>query len=227
MRIERMGTSIPYGPMFALQEARHHEVRADSSRETLFLLEHASVVTLGKNASESSLRLSLEEYAARGIEVAETGRGGDVTWHGPGQIVGYPILHFAEDERDIRKYVWNLEEVMIRTAGDYGIAAKRVDGLRGIWVGDEKLAAIGVRIARWTTLHGFAFNVEPDLGNFELIVPCGIEDKGVTSLKNLLGASSPSLTDVQDRLCVHLSEVLHRDLVESTASPLPKLSTDD
>jgi lipoyl(octanoyl) transferase len=227
MRVERMGTSIPYGPMFALQEARHHEVRVDSSRETLFLLEHTSVVTLGKNASDGNLRLSHDEYASRGIEVVETGRGGDVTWHGPGQIVGYPILHFAEHERDIRKYVWNLEEVMIRTAGDYGVVAERVEGLRGIWVGEEKLAAIGVRIARWTTLHGFAFNVQPDLGNFDLIVPCGIEDKGVTSLQKLLGPSCPTLVEVQSRLCAHLSDVLQRKLMESIASPLPKHSTDD
>ena len=227
MRIERMGTSIPYGPMFALQEARHHEVRADTSRETLFLLEHTSVVTLGKNASEGNLRLSNQEYASRGIEVVETGRGGDVTWHGPGQIVGYPIIHFAEHERDIRKYVWNLEEVMIRTAADYDVVARRVEGLRGIWVGEEKLAAIGVRIARWTTLHGFAFNVEPDLTNFSLIVPCGIANKGITSLKKLLGHASPSLADVERQLCRHLGDVLGRKLVESNASPLPKVSTDD
>ena len=227
MRIERMGTSIPYGPMFALQEARHHEVRANPSLETLFLLEHTSVVTLGKNASPESLKLSMPDYASRGIEVVKTGRGGDVTWHGPGQIVGYPILHFAEHERDIRKYFWNLEEVMIRTAAHYGVVAERVDGLRGIWVGDEKLAAIGVRIARWTTLHGFAFNVEPELENFDLIVPCGIEDKGVTSLRRLIGDTSPSIAEVEEVLAKHLADVLGRQLIESDASPLPKVSTDD
>ena len=220
MRVERMGASIPYGPMLALQEARHHEVRADVARETLFLLEHSSVVTLGKNASRDNLRLEVDDYRPRNIEVVETGRGGDVTWHGPGQIVGYPILHFGEHERDIRKYVWNLEEVMIRTAADYGVVAERVDGLRGIWVGQEKLAAIGVRVARWTTLHGFAFNVCPDLTNFDLIVPCGIEDKGVTSLERLMRMTCPSITEVQDRLCVHLAEVLDRELVEASPSML-------
>ena len=227
MRVERMGDSIPYGPMLALQEARHHEVRSDTSRETLFLLQHRSVVTLGKNASEANLRLTPEEFDNRGIDLVETGRGGDVTWHGPGQIVGYPILHFSEAERDIRKYVWNLEEVMIRTAADYGVEARRVEGLRGIWVGEEKLAAIGVRIARWTTLHGFAFNVCPDLTNFEVIVPCGIADKGVTSLEKIIGSQAPTTGDVEQRLCEHLSNVLGRTLIEVASSPLPEVSTDD
>ena len=226
MRVERMGDAIPYGPMLALQEARHHEVRSDTSRETLFLLQHRSVVTLGKNASEDNLRLSTEEFRERKIDLVETGRGGDVTWHGPGQIVGYPILHFSEAERDIRKYVWNLEEVMIRTARDYEIEARRVEGLRGIWVGEEKLAAIGVRIARWTTLHGFAFNVCPDLTNFEVIVPCGIADKGVTSLEKLMGSQAPTTSDVEQRLCEHLSDVLGRTLIEAIPSPFPEVSTD-
>ena len=226
MRVERMGDAIPYGPMLALQEARHHEVRSDTSQETLFLLQHRSVVTLGKNASEDNLRLSPGEFRERNIDLVETGRGGDVTWHGPGQIVGYPILHFSEAERDIRKYVWNLEEVMIRTARDYEIEARRVEGLRGIWVGEEKLAAIGVRIARWTTLHGFAFNVCPDLTNFEVIVPCGIVDKGVTSLEKILGSQAPTTGEVEQRLCEHLSDVLGRTLIEAIPSPFPEVSTD-
>ena len=226
MRVERMGDAIPYGPMLALQEARHHEVRSDTSRETLFLLQHRSVVTLGKNASEDNLRLSPGEFRERNIDLVETGRGGDVTWHGPGQIVGYPILHFSEAERDIRKYVWNLEEGMIRTARDYEIEARRVEGLRGIWVGEEKLAAIGVRIARWTTLHGFAFNVCPDLANFEVIVPCGIVDKGVTSLEKIMGSQAPTTGEVEQRLCEHLSDVLGRTLIEAIPSPFPEASTD-
>ena len=202
MRVERMGSEVPYDAMLALQEARHLEVREDIGRETLFLLQHRSVVTLGKNASYDNLRLSPDEYAARSIDLVETGRGGDVTWHGPGQIVGYPIIHFSACERDIRRYVWNLEEVIIRTAADYGVPAERVDGLRGIWVGEHKLAAIGVRIARWTTLHGFALNVEPDLSNFDLIVPCGIQDRGVTSLRHLLGAASPRARHLPRRASV-------------------------
>ena len=170
--------------------------------------------------------MSTEEFRERKIDLVETGRGGDVTWHGPGQIVGYPILHFSEAERDIRKYVWNLEEVMIRTARDYEIEARRVEGLRGIWVGEEKLAAIGVRIARWTTLHGFAFNVCPDLTNFEVIVPCGIADKGVTSLEKLMGSQAPTTSDVEQRLCEHLSDVLGRTLIEAIPSPFPEVSTD-
>ena len=227
MRVERMGEAVPYGPMLALQESRHHEVRLDRSRETLFLLQHTSVVTLGKNASNDNLRLSPEQFHNRGIALVETGRGGDVTWHGPGQIVGYPILQFVEAERDIRKYVWNLEEVMIRTAFDFEVEARRVEGLRGIWVGDEKLAAIGVRIARWTTLHGFAINVCPELSNFDAIVPCGIADKGVTSLEKILGTNTPSIPEVEQRLCVHLSDVLGRVLIEANPSRLPEVSTDD
>ena len=115
---------------------------------------------------------------------------------------------------------------MIRTARDYEIEARRVEGLRGIWVGEEKLAAIGVRIARWTTLHGFAFNVCPDLTNFEVIVPCGIADKGVTSLEKLMGSQAPTTSDVEQRLCEHLSDVLGRTLIEAIPSPFPEVSTD-
>ncbi len=226
MLVERMGSEVPYNAMFALQESRHFEVREDSERETLFLLQHRSVVTLGKNASREHLRLSDEAYAERSIDLVDTGRGGDVTWHGPGQVVGYPIIKFSEDERDIKRYVWNLEEVMIRTAADYGVTAERVDGLRGIWVGARKLAAIGVRIARWTTLHGFALNVAPDLTNFDLIVPCGIQDRGVTSLRELLADSAPSIRDVEDRLIKHTGEILGRSVHEVQSSTFAEGSTD-
>jgi lipoyl(octanoyl) transferase len=121
------------------------------------------------------------------VELFETGRGGDVTYHGPGQLVGYPIIELPADRHDVHRYVRDLEEVLIQAVSDFGITAVRISGLTGIWVGDRKLAAIGVRISRWVTSHGFALNVSTDLSNFKLIVPCGITDKGVTSMERVLG----------------------------------------
>jgi lipoyl(octanoyl) transferase len=144
--------------------------------------------------------------AARGVEVHETGRGGDITYHGPGQIVGYPIIDLKPDRCDVHRYVRDLEEVLIRTSADYGIDATRVEGLTGVWVGRDKLAAIGVRIARWITSHGFAFNVTTDLGYFDLIVPCGIANRSVTSLARLLG-HPVDRQEVEDRIATHFGEV--------------------
>jgi lipoyl(octanoyl) transferase len=155
-----------------------------------------------------------EVLAARGVEIHETGRGGDVTYHGPGQIVGYPILDLNPDRRDVHQYVRDLEEVLIRTAADFGIAAGRVSGLTGVWVGDEKLAAIGVRIARWITSHGFALNVTTDLDYFSLIVPCGIADRGVTSMSRLLGRPV-ELDKVQERIVSHFSNVFQLSQLEN------------
>jgi lipoyl(octanoyl) transferase len=161
--------------------------------DQLLLLEHPHVITLGArnhNASSNVLE-SPEALARRGVAVFETGRGGDVTYHGPGQLVGYPIVELPGDRRDVHRYVRDLEEVLIEAVSDFGIAAARVPGLTGIWVGNDKLAAIGVRISRWVTSHGFALNVSTDLSNFGLIVPCGITGKGVTSMERLLGRPVP------------------------------------
>jgi lipoyl(octanoyl) transferase len=150
-----------------------------------------------------------ERLADLGIAVHETGRGGDVTYHGPGQIVGYPILDLRPDRCDVHKYVRDLEEVMIRVCADYGVTAGRINGLTGAWVDAEKIGAIGIRISRWITSHGFAFNVSTNLDHFKLIVPCGIADRGVTSLEKLTGRSI-SLPEVEDALVRRFAEVFDR-----------------
>jgi lipoyl(octanoyl) transferase len=167
--------------------------------DQLLLLEHPHVITLGaRNHNASSNVLETPDALARkGVALFETGRGGDVTYHGPGQLIGYPILELPADRRDVHRYVRDLEEVLIQAVSDFGIAASRIPGLTGIWVGDSKLAAIGVRISRWVTSHGFALNVSTDLSNFGLIVPCGIADKGVISMERLLGRPVP-MTEVAD-----------------------------
>jgi lipoyl(octanoyl) transferase len=166
-------------------------------------------VTLGRNARRENLLFPEDELRRRGIEVFETGRGGDVTYHGPGQVVGYPILDLGPDRRDVHRYVRDLEEVMIRTCADYAVAAGRVAGLTGAWVGPDKIGAIGVRIARWVTSHGFAFNVGTDLAPFGLIVPCGIRERGVTSLEQLL-ARPVDLAESMDCLAARFAAVFDR-----------------
>jgi lipoyl(octanoyl) transferase len=186
------------------------ERQAGEVPDHLLLLEHDPVFTLGRNARHENVLLPAEELRARGFEVFETGRGGDVTYHGPGQVVAYPILDLSPDRRDVRRYVRDLEEVMIRACAGYGIEGARVAGLTGAWVGSDKIGAIGVRIARWVTSHGFAFNVATDLSAFDLIVPCGIRGHGVTSLERLLGRTVP-LDEVMDRLAGHFADVFERE----------------
>jgi len=224
--VRRLGL-VPYGDALALQRSLADDRRAGRVHDLLLLLEHPHVLTLGMRAGggRAHILATAETLAARGVEVHETGRGGDITYHGPGQIVGYPIVDLTPDRRDVHRYVRDLEEVLIRTAADYGIAAARVEGLTGVWVGREKLAAIGVRIARWITSHGFAFNVSTDLEYFNLIVPCGIADRGVTSLARLLGRTVDR-RDVESRIVAHFCDVFARTAASTvnaadTQPPLP------
>jgi lipoyl(octanoyl) transferase len=200
---------VPYAEGLELQARLVAERQAGRIPDTLLLLEHDPVFTLGRNARAENVLLSEDALRAQGFEVFETGRGGDVTYHGPGQAVGYPILDLSPDRCDVHRYVRDLEEVMIRTCADYGIEAARVAGMTGAWVGDEKIGAIGVRIARWVTSHGFALNVSNDLAPFGMIVPCGIRGRGVTSLQRQL-ARPVSLADAAPRLARHLAAVFGR-----------------
>jgi lipoyl(octanoyl) transferase len=187
IEVRRLGI-VPYADALDLQKRLVEQRKAGEIPDQLLLLEHPPVITLGVKVrnDRSHILASPMELEAEGVDVVETGRGGDVTYHGPGQLVGYPIIDLRPDRCDVHRYVRDLEETLIRVAANWGVSATRAPGLTGVWVGGDKLAAIGVRIARWVTSHGFAFNVSTNLQGFGLIVPCGIADRGVTSLEQLL-----------------------------------------
>jgi lipoyl(octanoyl) transferase len=199
---------MPYADALALQRELVEERRADRIGDLLLLVEHPHILTLGVrgDGGRSHILAPPETLAALDVAIHETGRGGDITYHGPGQLVGYPIIDLKPDRCDVHRYVRDLEEVLIRVASDYGIQADRIAGLTGVWVDGEKLAAIGVRIARWITSHGFALNVSTDLEFFRLIVPCGIGDRGVTSLATLLGRPL-DWRSVEEQVVQHFTEV--------------------
>ncbi len=189
--------------------------RAAAGDESLLLLEHEPVFTLGRNATAEDVLFTPERCRELGVVVRESDRGGKVTYHGPGQLVGYPILNLAPDRKDVKRYVRDLEEVLIRTLGDFGIRAERSpakERVTSVWVGNDKIAAIGIHIARWVTTHGFALNVtnEP-LPFFGGIVPCGITDGGVTTMERLLGRPV-AVSDLLDPIRAHFSEVFGRNL---------------
>ena len=219
LEIRRLGL-IAYQDALALQRTLVEERRAGRVPDLLLLLQHPPVITVGVrgDGGRSHIVADPRQLAALGIDVSETGRGGDVTYHGPGQVVGYPILDLRPDRCDVHRYVRDVEEVMIRACADYGVTAGRIDGLTGAWVGKDKIGAIGVRISRWITSHGFAFNVNTDLDYFQLIVPCGIADKGVTSLRRTLG-HAVAIEQVEDALVRHFSAVFERDVTHAVATP--------
>jgi lipoyl(octanoyl) transferase len=205
----------PYARGLAIQSELVRARQRDEVPDTLLLLEHEPVFTLGRNARSENVLLPVETLRARGFEVFESGRGGDVTYHGPGQIVGYPILDLTPDRCDVHRYVRDLEEVMIRACAELGVEAGRVAGRTGVWVGDAKVGAIGVRLSRWVTSHGFALNVNVDLTPFSLIVPCGIADRSVTSLA-LLAGDAVDEERVREALTRQMAVVYGRTLVSHT-----------
>lgn len=208
--VRRLGV-VGYEEGLALQRTLVEDRRAGRIEDVLLLLQHPAVITLGVKGDGGRANIVATEarLAELGIAVHETGRGGDVTYHGPGQIVGYPILDLRPDRCDVHRYVRDVEEVMIRVCADYGLTAGRIKGLTGAWVGAEKIGAIGVRISRWITSHGFAFNVSTNLEHFRLIVPCGIADRGVTSLERASGRTVP-IAEAEDAIVGQFTAVFDR-----------------
>jgi lipoyl(octanoyl) transferase len=208
---------MPYAEAFALQKRIVAARKLDAIEDVLLFCEHLHVITQGRNGKREHLLASESVLRQKGVEFFETSRGGDVTYHGPGQMVVYPILNLGAIRRDVVWYVRQLEEAMIRTTAEFGIVAAREAGKTGVWVGEgkasEKLAAIGIHISRWVTSHGLAYNVSTDLRNFELIVPCGIADRKATSLEKLLGRDV-KLEEVKPKLAKYLGEVLGLELRE-------------
>src|SRR5687768_4914439 len=187
MEVRRLGL-ISYGDALKLQAELVKQRRADEVPDTLLLLEHPHVITLGSGSHDENVLVTPQERAERGIELFDTGRGGDVTYHGPGQLVGYPIFDLKPDRQDLHRYLRDMEEALIGVLSDFGLQGTRKEGLTGVWVDGRKLGAIGVRVSSgWITSHGFALNVTTDLSFFGTIVPCGIRDHGVGSISSELG----------------------------------------
>lgn len=214
---------VSYSPACELQRELVAARKAGVIPDVLLLCEHPHVITLGRNGQRQNLRASKHLLAQMNVEFHATERGGDITYHGPGQIVGYPILDLATHRRDVRWYVGQLEEAMMRATSDFGIATKRIAGQHGVWVdtpaGEEKLAALGVHLSRWVTSHGFAYNASTDLRFFDLIVPCGIVDKSPTSLERILGRAVHS-SEVRPRLIARFGEVFGCAMIPVTRHEL-------
>lgn len=211
LSVLRPGT-VPYGDALDLQEGLVVRRRQGEVPDTLVLLEHPHVITLGSGSHDEHVLVDEEERGRLGIELFEVGRGGDVTYHGPGQLVAYPILDLKPDRKDLHRYLRDLETVLIRVADDYGITATRSDSGTGVWTETGKLAAIGIRVSSgWITSHGIALNVRSDLSYFETIVPCGITDRDVTSLERELD-TAPEMDHVADSFVRHFCDVFERKI---------------
>lgn len=222
VELRRLGT-VEYRDGLELQRQFQDARKANEVGDTLLLLQHPAVLTLGRAARATNIIAPQRQLDALGVDVFETDRGGDVTYHGPGQIVGYPLLFLQPGRQDVRKYVRAIEELMIRTVADFGIEASRIEQWPGVFVkesrrgGPRKIAALGVHLSRWHTRHGFALNVQPNLAHFELIVPCGIREAGVTSIFDETQREIP-LADVEERIAHHFRDVFDCEL---TVAPEP------
>ncbi len=204
---------MPYAEAWDLQRALMEQRKADAIPDTLLMLEHEKVITVGRDGSTAHVLHSEARLAEQGVELFHSDRGGDATYHGPGQVVAYPIMDLRPDCKDVRKYVRRLEQAMIDTLADYGVVGARFEGEPGCWMEDpwRKIGAVGARFSRWVTMHGFALNVNTDLRDFGLIVPCGIPDKGVTSLQKELGQRL-SIAEVMETAAGHLARLFERAL---------------
>lgn len=210
---------IPYAEALAIQHAVRDALKREEGPEHLLLLEHPHVYTLGRNADAGDVLAGPEWLRARGVEVVECDRGGQVTYHGPGQLVGYPVVNLSPDRRDVRRYVRDLQEVLVRTLADFGVVAegRQEQSLIGVWVGEEKIASIGVHLSRWITTHGFALNVSTDLSYFTGIIPCGLHEVRTTSIERLLGIAPP-LPEVAASAARHFARIFDRELVVAAPS---------
>jgi len=208
---------VPYAEAVELQHAAREAVKRGEG-DQLLLLEHPHVYTLGRNAEVADVLAAPEWLSARGVEVVESDRGGQVTYHGPGQLVGYPIVNLSPDRRDVRRYVRDLQEVLVRTLAEYRVRGEPREGQAfiGVWVGEEKIASIGVHLSRWVTTHGFALNVATDLSYFSGIIPCGLNEVRMTSIERLTGAV-PSLPEIAAVTARHFASVFDRELVATEA----------
>jgi lipoyl(octanoyl) transferase len=212
MRVLRLGR-VGYEDALERQQQLLEARQDNRIPDTLLLLEHPPTLTFGARARPEHLLASPEVLERRGVSLYHARRGGDITYHGPGQLVGYPIFALSHQGRDVHRYVRKLEEVLIRTLAAFGIHSERSPGQTGVWVGDGKIAAIGVEVRRWVARHGFALNVTTDLSYFDLIVPCGIADKGVTSMEKALG-KAPAWRAVEDEIVRQFEAVFELDSLE-------------
>ncbi len=214
LKVEQLGR-VDYGTALDIQKQTERAVLAGEQPDTLLLLEHPHVLTMGRRSAPGAVIAADEVLQARGVSVFETNRGGKVTYHGLGQVVGYPIINLSPDREDVHRYVRDLEEVLIRATADFGIEGFRIPGLTGVHTTSGKVAAIGVHIARWVTTHGFALNVNTDLSYFDLIIAC--EGEPVTSIKELLGREL-ELREVEDRIIERFAEVFEMEIQSEPAA---------
>jgi len=210
---------IDYREAYRLQKKLFRERRDGRIPDTLLLLEHPPTITVGKSGKLENILASREQLARQGVSLVFIDRGGDVTYHGPGQLVGYPIFDLKGRGRDAHRYIRNLEEAIIRTLNDFAIKSGRDRSHAGVWVENEEIAAIGLSLSQWITMHGFALNVNTDLAYFNLINPCGFTNRRATSVSRLLGREIP-VAEVKERLLAHFAEVFHADMATGTGIPI-------